>query len=334
MAPRTTPSNPASSTMPAAPSVAPSTPHPTSPSPARSHALALATVGFWGFTFISTKILLEDFAPIEILFVRFVMGLAALCVLRPHMLKLANRRHELLFLAAGVSGITLYYLLENVSLVYTTASNASVIVSTAPLFTAIVGTLAGQERALTPRFFAGFALAMAGIALVSFTGGVEGITLGSPGDLIALAAAATWGVYSIAVKRIADLGYETIAATKRIFAWGILFMVPALFLMGARPDLARLADPVNLLNLLFLGLIASAWCFVGWNRAVAGIGPSKASVYIYLTPAITVAASVAILGEAFTPQVAAGIALTVAGLFVSQEKQPANDGSAGRAKAR
>lgn len=290
---------------------------------ARCHALALATVGVWGFTFISTKVLLRDFVPVEILFVRFVMGLVALSVLRPHVLKLARRRHELLFAVAGLSGITLYYLLENVSLVYTTASNVSVIVSTAPLFTAIVGTLAGQERALTPRFFAGFALAMAGIALVSFTGGADGIALGSSGDLIALAAAATWGVYSIAVKRIGDLGYETIAATKRIFAWGVLFMVPALFLMGAQPDFARLADPVNLANLLFLGLIASAWCFTGWNRAVAGIGPSKASVYIYLTPAITVAASVAILGEPFTPQIAAGIALTVAGLLVSQEKQRA-----------
>ena len=93
-----------------------------------------------------------------------------------------------------------------------------------------------------------------------------------------------------------------------------------LALSGARPDLACLLDPVDLGNLLFLGLGASALCFVTWNFAVKELGAVKTSVYIYLVPVITVAASVAILDEPFTWMTGVGTALTLMGLFLSEGK--------------
>ena len=75
---------------------------------------ALLTIIIWGTTFISTKILLVDFQPVEILFFRFVMGLLALLVVYPQPLKGTNRQQELTFAAAGLCGICLYYLLENI----------------------------------------------------------------------------------------------------------------------------------------------------------------------------------------------------------------------------
>ena len=137
-----------------------------------AHLIALATVLVWGVTFVSTKVLLVDFAPIEILFIRFLMGFAALWLLRRHVLRTKKRSHELLFAAAGITGVTLYYLLENVALVYANASVVGVVVAVSPLFTAILGTLTGSERKLGVRFFAGFVVAMAGIALVSLQGAV------------------------------------------------------------------------------------------------------------------------------------------------------------------
>lgn len=85
------------------------------------------------------------------------------------------------------------------------------------------------------------------------------------------------------------------------------------------------------LNILFLGLGASALCFVTWNAAVKLLGAIKTSVYIYLVPVITVAASVLILQEPFTWMTAAGTALTLAGLFLSEskpKKERAKDGTA------
>ena len=97
-------------------------------------------------------------------------------------------------------------------------------------------------------------------------------------------------------------------------------MLPVLALSGARPDLACLLAPVDLGNLLFLGLGASALCFVTWNFAVKELGAVKTSVYIYLVPVITVAASVAILDEPFTWMTGVGTALTLMGLFLSEGK--------------
>jgi drug/metabolite transporter (DMT)-like permease len=76
------------------------------------HLSALLTIIIWGTTFISTKILLADFQPVEILFFRFVMGLLALFIVCPRRLKGTNRQQELTFAAAGLCGICLYYLLE------------------------------------------------------------------------------------------------------------------------------------------------------------------------------------------------------------------------------
>lgn len=102
--------------------------------------------------------------------------------------------------------------------------------------------------------------------------------------------------------------------------YGILFMVPALFLFDFRLELDRFANPVYLLNILFLGLGASALCFVTWNFAVRLLGAVKTSVYIYLVPVITVAASVVILREPFTWMTGAGTVLTLAGLLLSEGK--------------
>lgn len=105
------------------------------------HLAALLTIVIWGTTFISTKILLVDFKPVEILFFRFVMGFMILLAISPKWLKTKSRKEEGTFVLAGLCGICLYYLLENIALTYTLASNVGVIISVAPFFTAIAAHL-------------------------------------------------------------------------------------------------------------------------------------------------------------------------------------------------
>lgn len=280
---------------------------------ARGHLAALLTIAIWGTTFISTKVLLEDFRPVEILFIRFVMGYLALWIACPRRLRGATRRQEGSFALAGLCGVCLYYLMENIALTYTMASNVGVIISVSPCFTALLThfLMRGEDR-LRPTFFEGFAVAMAGICLISFNG--SALALDLRGDLLALLAAFVWACYALLTRKISALGHPTVLTTRRTFFYGLVFMLPVLALSGARPDLACLLDPVDLGNLLFLGLGASALCFVTWNFAV------KTSVYIYLVPVITVAASVAILDEPFTWMTGVGTALTLMGLFLSEGK--------------
>lgn len=282
------------------------------------HLMAMLTVFLWGTTFISTKVLLTVFQPVEILLFRFIIALIVLTIACPkRRIKGFELRREALFALAGLTGICLYYLMENIALTYTMASNVGVIVSIAPFFTAILGHIVFKDgEKLYISFFIGFIVAMAGISLISFNGAE--LHLNPKGDILSVIAAAIWAVYSVCVKKIQSYGYNTIVSTRRIFLYGIVFMIPALVLFGFNPDITLLAQPKYIGNLLFLGFGASAVCFVSWNHALKLIGVIKASVYIYLAPVVTVIASCIILNERITVMSAAGTLLTLSGLVISE----------------
>lgn len=289
------------------------------------HIAAFITIFIWGTTFISTKVLLVQFQPIEILLYRFALGFLALLLVCPRRLKGTTRKQEFIFAMAGLCGICLYYLLENVALTYTLASNVGVIISVAPFFTAILshscrkylGDSENHTETLRWKFFLGFFVAIVGIALISL-GGSE-ISWNPKGDLLAVAAAFVWACYSVLTRKISGFGYSTILTTRRVFFYGILFMIPAIALFDVKWSITELVNPVYALNILFLGLGASALCFVIWNFAVKVLGAVKTSVYIYMVPVITVIASVIVLQEEITVCFGIGILLTLIGLFISEK---------------
>ena len=271
----------------------------------------------WGVTFVCTKVLLEYMGPLEILTARTLLGFAALCLTRPRILRLQERRHELLFAAAGLSGAFGYYLAENTALQFADASFVSVAVSTAPLFTAALGFIVLREKGLSVRFLVGFILAISGIALISFQEGPAHASV--LGVVLCLAAAFAWAIYSIIIKRLSNRGYETIATTKRVFAWGLAWMVVTHLATGETPTLQAYSEPVVWGNLVFLGLMASAGCFVTWGFSVKHLGPAAASAYIYLQAPITVIWAVILLGEPLTGAIVGGFALVLAGLVLSED---------------
>ena len=230
---------------------------------ARGHLLACISVLFWSTTFVSTKILQDDFSSLEILLIRFVIGFVALFLI-------------------GFFGIFLYYLMENIALEYSSASMVSLVVSTAPFFIAIVFKfLDWRGTRLRARFFLGFLVTFAGLVLSVMEAG-EAIRL-DLGVLIALAASIAWGFYSWFLDRLGRWGDDSIALTRRSFLYGILFMIPLAMLDGFNVG-RELLEPVNIANLLFLGLGASAFCFAAWAGAVKRLGPLLSGSYIYNKP--------------------------------------------------
>lgn len=284
------------------------------------HILTLLTIIIWGTTFVSTKVLLRDFLPIEILFFRFTLGYLALWLIYPRRARpneRATRRQEVFFALAGLCGVTLYFLLENIALTYTFASNVGVILSVAPFFTALLAAWLLNGEPLRKRFFIGFAAALTGIVLISLNGNFV-LKLDPVGDMLALLAAVVWACYSILMKKIGAFRINMVLCTRKVFFYGLLFMLPALLAFDCRLGVERFAAPVNALNLLYLGFGASAACFVTWNWAVRILGAVKTTAYIYLVPVVTVVSSVIILHETITPLAVIGTALTLAGLVVSQ----------------
>lgn len=196
------------------------------------------------------------------------------------------------------------------------ASNVGVIVSVAPFFTAILSRVFIKEEKLSVSFFIGFVTAMTGIMLISFNG--ARMSLDPAGDLLALLAAFVWACYSILTKKISGFGYHTILTTRRVFCYGLLFMLPLLPVLDFAPQLYKLAAPANLINLLYLGIGASAICFVTWNFSVKVLGTVKTSAYIYIVPVVTVITSALILSEEITLLSVVGTLLTLAGLLLSK----------------
>ena len=199
------------------------------------------------------------------------------------------------------------------------ASNVGVIIPVASFFSAVLShVFLSTEEKLKAQFFVGFIVAMAGICLISFSG--SELKLNPVGDILSIVAAFIWAVYSLLTRKIGSYGYNTIQTTRRIFTYGILFMLPFLFIFDFKLDMQKFVKPEYALNLIYLGLGASALCFVTWNYAVKVLGAVKTSVYIYIVPVITVVTSVIVLKEEITWMAAIGIGLTLIGLVLSESK--------------
>lgn len=284
------------------------------------HILALITAVVWGTSFISTKQLLTGFTPFEILFFRFAIGYITLWVLYPRRLKIIDFKTEFMIFLAGFSGVTVYFLAENYALTYTYASNVSLLVSVAPLLTGLLAHFTLKEK-LKKNFIVGFFVAIIGIALISFSGATV-LKLNPKGDLLAMGAALLWAVYSIATQLVGKKKINTLALTRRIFFYGLLTMIPCMLFLDFKMDKTTILIPSNLLNLLYLGVISSAICYITWNKAMEILGAVVVSTYIYVIPVVTVVFSFFILKEQITIYMILGILLILGGLFLSQEQKP------------
>lgn len=285
----------------------------------QGHLTALMTILIWGTTFIATKMLLLEFKPIEILFFRFTLGYITLWILFPRCFAWQGFKHEFMFLCAGLCGVTCYFLCENIALTYTTASNVGIITNLVPIFTAILAIFFIKSEKPGGNFYLGCLIAIIGVGLISFNGKFV-LSINPLGDLLAVFACLFWACYSILTKKCSNNGYHIILLTRRFFFYGLILMLPALYLFNFEWELSRFTHPANLFNILFLGVGASAICFVSWNYAVKLVGAVKISIYIYLIPILTIIAAILILNEPFTWITAVGSLLTLCGVILSEGK--------------
>lgn len=284
-----------------------------------AHILACGTQIMWGATFVSTKVLLQYFRPVQVLFTRALLAFLALLVFYPHHLKLKNPKQEFAFAGAGLFGIVLYFMLENTALSMTYASNVGIIVACAPFFVAVMVGFFFKNEKSGLWFYIGFLIAIAGVILISLNG-QKTLNLNPFGDGLAFLAMISWGAYSALVKKIGEWEYPMIAVTRRIYFYGILFLIPVLLTQHVSWDLPLFQNPKVASNFLFLGLGASAMGFLLWNLSTQWIGAVKTSVYIYVSPVVTVVLSVFILHEKMTFVSLIGSLLIFVGLILSQKK--------------
>lgn len=283
----------------------------------KGHFLGLFCAVVWGATFISTKVLLEYLSPLQILFSRFLLGYIALWCLYPHRSPKYGRKAQLLFALAGFLGTFLYFLMENVALQHTTASNVGVLVSLAPLFTAAVSKLENPKLTLSLQLFVGAVLSFVGVLLIVF-GDNMSLVINPLGDTLALGAAFVWALYSIVPNKLSVYKAPILVSTRTIFGYGLIFIVAGVLYADDFPGSEILLKTEVWSNLIFLGFIACAARYSMWTMAVETIGPDRTALYLYLVPVICLVCSYLILGENLTAWSAAGTFLVLFGLILSQ----------------
>ena len=285
------------------------------------HLAALVAVCIWGFAFINIAVLLRNFTPVEILFYRFSMATLVLYAIYPRKMKRNTLRQELMFAGTGLIGVTAHFLLQDFAIIHTAPSNVSVIVSTSPVLTGfLLWQFVTKERP-SGFFFLGALCAIVGIGVISFAG--SQLEFHPLGDLLAFLAGLAWAVYSVMLKKIGSFGQHPIQITRRLFAYGLLFLIPFMFITDFEFGLRRFAEPVNLLPMLYLGILSSAVCFALWNFSLNRLGPVRTVVYLYLLPIVTVVGSVLVLDQVITPLKACGIGLVLLGLVLSNRRKRA-----------
>lgn len=285
----------------------------------RYHLAALFTVSVWGATFVSTKALIAaGLTPAEIFLMRFALGYLCILPLAPRRLRAENRRDEAAFAAAGVCGGSLYFLLENVALEYAPASNVSLLVCTAPVWTALAAGRADRGERMTRRQAAGAALAAAGMALVVLNGRFV-LHISPAGDLLALAAALSWMGYSLVIKRL-GARYPASFIARKVFFYGMATILPV---FAFRPFAATgelLARPVVWANLLFLDVVASGFCYALWNAVMRRLGAVRATNYIFFNPLVTMLTAALCIGERITAPALAGAAMILCGMWRAERR--------------
>ena len=301
------------------------------------HVLAFMTMALWGVTFVSTKTLInQGLTPAQIFTIRFIIayiGLLTVCLIRGGRNKRAfsqSLRDEFLFLVMGISGGSLYFLTENTALSYTQACNVSFIVCIAPLLTILLTLLIKklfrghivdglEDVKVRLPLIAGTVIALTGMAMVVFDG--NSLNLSPKGDILAFMAALSWAVYSQLSGQMAER-YGTLYATRKVFFYGLLTIIPVLILSD-NSNLATVEfDNIKVWgNLLFLSTIASLFCFVLWNRILIAIGNVTATNYVYLNPVFTLIGAILFLSESMTLISGIGSAMILGGVILSGVKK-------------
>lgn len=319
--------------------------------PRLGYIAGLSVILIWGITFANTRALLEDFSALEIQIVRFALAWMALCgagFAQFVCLKIRDRRSdqqsrflrqekrhasERLFVGMGLTGVFIYQLLENCAIYYTNASNVAILVSFGPIVTAFLARFLTRDQSLSRNLIVGSLVSIGGVALVSMNG-VLNFQMRPLGDLMALAAIGCWGVYSVLIDKANEKGVPAIVAIRKAFGWALVLMLPLVF-WGTTPsgytaldgsfsitldsevNLARFADVMNLVNLGFLGLLASAAAFSLWNFACRELGVVRTTIGLYLTPIVGVLFAAIFLDERLTGMSVCGGVLILGGVIAA-----------------
>lgn len=279
---------------------------------------ATFAVAVWGASFIATKVALRDISPIAIVWLRFLMGVVILgmVVALRKQFSWVNAREWPYFALLGFLGITFHQWLQSNGLQTSDAGTTAWIVSTTPVFMALLGWVLLREK-LGWIAVTGILLAFFGVLLVVYDGNFNSISLrsfGKPGDILILISAVNWAVVSVLSRR----GLRSHPASLMMFyimSFGWLFTSILFFATRDISEVGQLTQG-GWLGILFLGVFCSGLAYIAWYDALKALTTAQTGVFLYIEPLVAVVVAFFILNEAITLASLLGGGIIILGVWL------------------
>jgi drug/metabolite transporter (DMT)-like permease len=286
-------------------------------------AKAAVAVAVWAASFIATKLALREIAPAAVVWLRFGIGVVVLA-------SFAGARREWTavplrdlyrFALLGFLGIAFHQWLQSTALVTAQASTSAWIITTSPVFIALLGWLLLREK-LGVIHIVGMAVAAAGVLLVVTHGHPSMLAsgrFGEPGDLLMLISAFTWALFSVYSRR----GLRHHSPTLMIFlvmGFGWLFSSVPFVLQGSPAMIGHLSL-TGWVAILFLGLLCSGVAYIFWYDALKIAPASRVGAMLYLEPLIAAGVAALILGEPILVTAIGGGAMILLGVWMVNRRE-------------
>ncbi len=279
--------------------------------------LSLLTIFFWGISFIATKIVVGGIPPITLAFFRFVISLAVLAILnffsKNGNLSKTEKREAMW---AGLWGITAYFVFENMGVKFTTPAQASLLISTVPIFTIILADIR-RKKASSIKLYFFSSVSLFGVFFITISKGLT-FNSGMLGDFLVLVAAVSWAFYTFHIEKLEKS--DNILITFEMTKWGTLFLLPIsaveLFITPVRFSALR---PDFILWILFLGVLCSGLGYAMWNYGVKKLGSRASGNLLYLIPLVSVSMDAIMMKNPPNAYVYIGGTLIMLGVVMSEK---------------
>lgn len=277
-----------------------------------ANLLALLLMLFWGISYLSIKVVVEELDPTVSAFYRFFIAaviLFGILKIKFPMEKILKEDRIKLILG-GLFGVALYFFFENYSISFTSASNVAILISAIPIFTIVSQRILFKEKFNLSKTMG---VILSTIGLVIIIGSKESVSLfstGTLGDLMALSAVFCWIIYNVLTSNFKG-NYKSITITAYQVFYGCIFLSPSLILTKFKMPSALVIG-----NIIFLSIFCSCLGYIIYIFCLEQLGATVITTYINLQPIVSLICAYIILREKVTIYQAVGSLIIIIGVFL------------------
>jgi drug/metabolite transporter (DMT)-like permease len=274
----------------------------------------------WGLAYVWVKVVYKYYGPFTTTFIRLSISGTLLILISVIFKKFDRIRKEdilLLFIFTIVDPLG-YFVCESMGLTHISALVGSIIISTIPVFSAILGYFILRERLSVINIF-GAMMSFAGIGIMIFKPDLS-FTASPLGLILMFGAVGCAIIYSVIVKRLSER-YNVFTLVTIQNTCGAIYFFPLFLIFESHKFLSITPNYELISNMLLLAVLGSTAAFLIYVLILIQIGIARTNMFINLIPVFTLIASWFILGDIITFKNFIGMSIVITGLYLSQIKK-------------